>query len=81
MMSSAYAVSSAHSSKKSIGLVGLLLLSTLGGIALTPSASATVSGDYEITNTIFPMDNLSVSAWYSVDLDVHVKNSGSFYNT
>lgn len=81
MMSSAYAVSSAHSSKKSIGLVGLLLLSTLGGIALTPSASATVSGDYEITNTIFPMDNLSMSSWDSVNLEVQVKNSGFFYNT
>ena len=81
MMSSAHAVSSAHSSKKSIGLVGLLLLSTLGGIALTPSASATVSGDYEITNTIFPMDNLSMSSWDSVDLEVQVKNSGFFYNT
>ena len=81
MMSSAYAVSSARSSKKSIGLVGLLLLSTLGGIALTPSASATVSGDYEITNTIFPMDNLSMSSWDSVDLEVQVKNSGFFYNT
>ena len=81
MMSSAYAVSSAHSSRKSIGLVGLLLLSTLGGIALTPSASATVSGDYEITNTIFPMDNLSMSSWDSVDLEVQVKNSGFFYNT
>ena len=80
-MSSAYAVSSAHSSRKSIGLVGLLLLSTLGGIALTPSASATVSGDYEITNTIFPMDNLSMSSWDSVDLEVQVKNSGFFYNT
>ena len=81
MMSSAHAVSSAHSSRKSIGLVGLLLLSTLGGIALTPSASATVSGDYEITNTIFPMDNLSMSSWDSVDLEVQVKNSGFFYNT
>ena len=81
MMSSAYAVSSAHSSRKSIGLVGLLLLSTLGGIALTPSVSATVSGDYEITNTIFPMDNLSMSSWDSVDLEVEVKNSGFFYNT
>lgn len=81
MMSSAYAVSSAHSSRKSIGLVGLLLLSTLGGIALTPPVSATVSGDYEITNTIFPMDNLSMSSWDSVDLEVEVKNSGFFYNT
>ena len=81
MMSSAHAVSSAHSSRKSIGLVGLLLLSTLGGIALAPSASATVSGDYEITNTIFPMDNLSMSSWDSVDLEVQVKNSGFFYNT
>lgn len=81
MMSSAHAVSSAHSSRKSIGLVGLLLLSTLGGIALAPSASATVSGDYEITNTIFPMDNLSMSSWDSVNLEVQVKNSGFFYNT
>ena len=52
MMSSAHAVSNEHSSKKSIGLVGLLLLSTLGGIALSPTAAANVSGDYEITTTI-----------------------------
>ena len=81
MMSSAHAVSSVHSSKKSIGLVGLLLLSTLGGIALSPTASANVSGDYEITTTIYPMDNLSMSSWDSVDLEVQVKNSGFFYNT
>ena len=55
MMSSAHAVSSVHSSKKSIGLVGLLVLSTLGGIALSPTASASVTGDYEITDSISPL--------------------------
>ena len=59
MMSSAHAVSSVHSSKKSIGLVGLLVLSTLGGIALSPTASASVTGDYEITDSISPLETHS----------------------
>ena len=70
MMSSAHAVSSVHSSKKSIGLVGLLLLSTLGGIALSPTASANVSGDYEITTHNIPMEDAHESSWDPVDVEV-----------
>ena len=80
MMSSAHAVSSVHSSKKSIGLVGLLLLSTLGGIALSPTASASVNGDYEITDSISPMPGVHYSYWDPVDIEVKVTNTGFYYN-
>ena len=62
MMSRAYAVSDNGSTKSSIGLVALLILSSLGSIQLAPTASASVSGDYEIQHpyhlyqvTIFPL--------------------------
>ena len=45
MMSSAYAESSNTSASLSIGLVSLLLLSAFGGILLTLTAAASVSGD------------------------------------
>ncbi len=48
---------------------------------LTPTASANVSGDYEITNTIYPMQNLSMSSWDLITFEVQVKNSGFFYNS
>lgn len=80
-MSSAYAVPNKASSKKSLSLVAILLLSTLGGIIFTPTASATVSGDYEITSTIYPMDNLTMSSWDPITFQVQVTNSGFFYNT
>ena len=81
MMSSANAVSSVHSSKKSIGLVGLLLLSTLGGIALTPTVSASVTGDYEITDSISPLPDAHYSSWDPIDIKIKVTNTGFYFNT
>ena len=81
MMSSAHAVSKRHSSKKSIGLVALMILSSLGGILLAPTASASVSGDYEITTSISPRPDIYMSAWDPVYIEVEVKNSGFFYNS
>ena len=80
-MSSAHAVSKRHSSKKSIGLVALMILSSLGGILLAPTASASVSGDYEITTSISPMPDIYMPAWDPVYIEVEVKNSGFFYNS
>ena len=80
-MSSAHAVSKRHSSKKSIGLVALMILSSLGGILLAPTASASVSGDYEITTSISPRPDIYMSAWDPVYIEVQVKNSGFFYNS
>ncbi len=79
-MSSAHAVSKRHSSKKSIGLVALMILSSLGGILLAPTASASVSGDYEITTSIWLRADIYMSAWVRVLLVVEVINSGLFYN-
>ena len=81
MMSSAYAESSNASRGRSVGLVALLILSTLGGILLTPSVSATVSGDYEITASISPRPGDFITAWDPVSLEVQVTNTGFFYNT
>jgi len=81
MMSSANAVSSVHSSKKSICLVGLLLLSTLGGIALTPTVSASVTGDYEITDSISPLPDAHYSSWDPIDITIEVTNTGFYYNS
>ena len=80
-MSSAHAVSKHHSSKKSFGLVALMVLSSLGGILLTPTASASVSGDYEITTSISPRPDIYMTAWDPVSIEVQVTNTGFFYNT
>ena len=80
MMSSAGAVSKPHSSKKSIGLVALMVLSSIGGILLAPNASASVSGDYEITNSISPRPDIYMTAWDPVSIEVQVTNTGFFYN-
>ena len=77
-MSSANAVSKVHSSKKSIGLVGLLLLSSLGALSLAPSVAASVSGDYEITNSISPRPEVYLSSWEPVYFEVQVSNPGFF---
>ena len=81
MMSSAYAESSNTSASLSIGLVSLLLLSAFGGILLTPTAAASVSGDYEITASISPLPGDFMSAWDPISLEVQITNSGFFYNT
>ena len=81
MMSRANAVSDNGSSRRSIGLAALLMISTLGGIMLVPTASANVSGDYEITSSISPRPGDYVSAWDPISLKVEVTNSGFFYNS
>ena len=81
MMSSAYAVTNRRSSKKSIGLVALLLLSSLGGIMLVPNAAADVSGDYEISTSISPSDGIYLSSWDPIEFEVQVTNPGFFFNS
>ena len=81
MMSSAYAVSNNHSSKKSLSLVGILVLSSLGAIMLSPSASASVNGDYEITESISPISGGHYSSWDPVTLEVKVTNTGFYFNS
>ncbi len=80
-MSSAYAITNGHSSKKSIGLVALLVLSCMGGIMLVPTSSASVSGDYEITVSISPLPDVYMSAWDPIFFEVQVTNTGFFYNS
>ena len=80
-MSRAYAVSDNGSTKSSIGLVALLILSSLGSIQLAPTASASVSGDYEITASISPLPGDYISAWDPVYFEVEVTNSGFFFNS
>ena len=80
-MSSAHAASSNASTRRSIGLVALLMLSTLGGILLVPTVSAVISGDYEVTASISPRPGDYMSAWDHVTLEVEISNSGFFYNT
>lgn len=81
MMSSAYAESGNASKGRGISLAVLLVLSTLGGILLAPSVSATVSGDYEITASISPRPGDFMTAWDPITLEVQVTNSGFFYNS
>ena len=81
MMSSAYAESSNTSARLSISLVSLLLLSAFGGILLAPNATASVSGDYEVTASISPLSGNFMSAWDPISLEVQITNSGFFYNT
>lgn len=81
MMSSAHAVSSNGSSRRSIGLAALLMVSSLAGIMFVPTAAASVSGDYEITASISPMPGDFITAWDPITLEVEVTNTGFFYNT
>lgn len=81
MMSSAYAVPSIASSRKSLGLVTLLLLSSMGAIMFAPNAAANVSGDYEISKSVSPMDGVYLSSWDPIPIEVEVMNSGFFYNS
>ena len=81
MMSSAYAVSNNHSSKKSLSLVGILVLSSLGAIMLSPNASASVNGDYEITESISPISSGHYSSWDPVTIEVKVTNTGFYFNS
>lgn len=81
MMSSAHAVSGNGSSRKSIGLAALLMISSLAGIMFVPTAAAAVSGDYEITASISPKPGDYISAWDPISLEVEVTNSGFYFNT
>ena len=81
MMSSAHAVSGNGSSRKSIGLAALLMISSLAGVMFVPTAAAAVSGDYEITASISPKPGDYISAWDPISLEVEVTNSGFYFNT
>lgn len=69
------------SSKGALSLVSLLILTSVGAIIAAPSATASISGDYEITRSISPLPGDYMSAWDPVYLEVEIKNSGFFYNT
>jgi len=81
MMSSAHAESSNASARSSIGLTALLMLSAFGGILLTPTVSAVISGDYAITSSISPLQDDVMSSWDPIPLEVQITNTGFFYNT
>ncbi len=81
MMSSAYAESGNASTRSSIGLTALLILSTFGGILLTPNVSAAISGDYAVTSSISPLSGDVMSSWDPISLEVQITNTGFFYNT
>ena len=57
-----------------------MILSSLGGILLAPTATASVSGDYEITSSISPQAGIYLTAWDPVYIEVEVTNTGFFYN-
>ncbi len=80
MMSRAYAVTETDSTRKSLSLVAVLILSLFTGITFTPSAAATVSGDYEITTSISPRPDDYMTSWDPITLTVQVSNPGFFYN-
>ena len=81
MMSRAYAVPETVSSRKSLGLVAILLFSVFAGISFTPTVSASVNGDLEITTSISPMPNDYMTSWDAILITVQVTNTGFFYNT
>ena len=80
-MSRAYAVAETVSVKKSLGLATLMIVSIFAGITYAPTASATVSGDLEITTSINPRPDDYKTSWDSVLLTVQITNTGFFYNT
>ena len=80
MMSRAYAVPETASSRKSLGLVAILLFSVFAGISFTPNVSASVNGDLEITTSLSPMPNDYMTSWDSIIITVQVTNTGFFYN-
>jgi len=57
-------------------LVLLLLISSLGGLATLPGASASVTGDLAITDTISPEKDNWVSYFDSVSFTAQIKNQG-----
>ena len=81
MMSTGTSHSSKRSVKSSIGLVALLIASSLGMIISAPIASASVSGDYEVTSSVYPIPDTYMSSWDPISLTVEVSNTGFFYNS
>ena len=81
MMSTGTSHSSKRSVKSSIGLVALLIASSLGMIISAPIASASVSGDYEVTSSVNPIPDTYMSSWDPISLTVEVSNTGFFYNS
>ena len=79
MMSSANLELSRSASRKSLGLVGLLLLSSLSAVLIVPTASA-VSGDYEITESLSPMPGQYLEPYEQLFIEVKITNTG-FFNT
>ena len=79
MMSSANLELSRSASRKSLGLVSLLLLSSLSAVLIVPTASA-VSGDYEITESLSPMPGQYLEPYEQLYIEVKITNTG-FFNT
>ena len=45
------------------------------------TASASVTGDYEITDSISPLQNAHYSSWDPIEVQVKISNTGFYYNT
>ena len=76
-MSSANLELSRSASRKSLGLVSLLLLSSLSAVLIVPTASA-VSGDYEITESLSPMPGQYLEPYEQLYIEVKITNTGFF---
>lgn len=48
---------------------------------MAPTASAMVSGDYEITSSIVPLEDEYISSWDPIFFEINITNSGFFFNT
>ena len=79
MMSSANFELRGGASRKSIGLISLLLLYSFSAILLAPTATA-VSGDYEITISLSPRPGEYLEPFEELDLSVRISNTGFFFN-
>lgn len=80
-MSRAIAVESTGLAGKSIALIFVMLISSFSGLLMAPTASAMVSGDYEITSSIIPLEGESISSWDPIFFEMNITNSGFFFNT
>jgi len=80
-MSRAIAVESTGLVGKSIALIFVMLISSFSGILMAPTASAMVSGDYELTESLVPLEGEYISSWDPILFEFNVTNSGFFFNT
>jgi len=80
-MSRAIAVESTGLAGKSIALIFVMLISSFSGLLMAPTASAMVSGDYEITSSIIPLEGEYISSWDPIFFELNITNSGFFFNT